>query len=141
MLMPKRTKFRKQMKGRNRGYATRGASLATGEFALKAVEAGRVNSRQIEAARQALTRHVKRQAKIWIRVFPDKPLTKKPLQTRMGKGKAGVEEWVMNNKPGRIIFEMAGVDEELAREALTLALHKLPFKSKFVTRESENEIY
>ena len=140
MLMPKRTKFRKQMKGRNRGYATRGASLATGEFALKAVEAGRVNSRQIEAARQALTRHVKRQAKIWIRVFPDKPLTKKPLQTRMGKGKAGVEEWVMNIKPGRI-FEMAGVDEELAREALTLALHKLPFKSKFVTRESENEIY
>ena len=141
MLMPKRTKFRKQMKGRNRGYATRGASLATGEFALKAVEAGRVNSRQIEAARQALTRHVKRQAKIWIRVFPDKPLTKKPLQTRMGKGKSGVEEWVMNIKPGRIIFEMAGVDEELAREALTLALHKLPFKSKFVTRESENEIY
>lgn len=141
MLMPKRTKFRKQMKGRNRGYATRGASLATGEFALKAVEAGRVNSRQIEAARQALTRHVKRQAKIWIRVFPDKPLTKKPLQTRMGKGKAGVEEWVMNIKLGRIIFEMAGVDEELAREALTLALHKLPFKSKFVTRESENEIY
>ena len=139
--MPKRTKFRKQMKGRNRGYATRGASLATGEFALKAVEAGRVNSRQIEAARQALTRHVKRQAKIWIRVFPDKPLTKKPLQTRMGKGKAGVEEWVMIIKPGRIIFEMAGVDEELAREALTLALHKLPFKSKFVTRESENEIY
>ena len=136
MLMPKRTKFRKQMKGRNRGYATRGASLATGEFALKAVEAGRVNSRQIEAARL-----VKRQAKIWIRVFPDKPLTKKPLQTRMGKGKAGVEEWVMNIKPGRIIFEMAGVDEELAREALTLALHKLPFKSKFVTRESENEIY
>ena len=141
MLMPKRTKFRKQMKGRNRGYATRGASLSTGEFAIKAVEAGRVNSRQIEAARQALTRHVKRQAKIWIRVFPDKPLTKKPLQTRMGKGKAGVEEWVMNIKPGRIIVEMAGVDEELAREALTLAMHKLPFKTKFVTRESENEIY
>ncbi|MDU6827647.1 50S ribosomal protein L16 [Campylobacter sp.] len=141
MLMPKRTKFRKQMKGRNRGYATRGASLSTGEFALKAIEAGRVNSRQIEAARQALTRHVKRQAKIWIRVFPDKPLTKKPLQTRMGKGKAGVEEWVMNIKPGRILFEMAGVSEELAREALTLSMHKLPFKSKFVTRESENEIY
>ena len=141
MLMPKRTKFRKQMKGRNRGYATRGASLSTGEFALKAVEAGRVNSRQIEAARQALTRHVKRQAKIWIRDFPDKPLTKKPLQTRMGKGKAGVEEWVMNIKPGRILFEMAGVSEELAREALTLAMHKLSFKSKFVTRESENEIY
>ena len=141
MLMPKRTKFRKQMKGRNRGYATRGASLSTGEFAIKAVEAGRVNSRQIEAARVALTRHVKRQAKTWIRVFPDKPLTKKPLQTRMGKGKAGVEEWVMNIKPGRIIVEMAGVDEELAREALTLAIHKLPFKTKIVTRESENEIY
>ena len=142
MLMPKRTKFRKQMKGRNRGYATRGASLVRlSSNSGTCTEAGRVNSRQIEAARQALTRHVKRQAKIWIRVFPDKPLTKKPLQTRMGKGKAGVEEWVMNIKPGRIIFEMAGVDEELAREALTLALHKLPFKSKFVTRESENEIY
>ncbi|CAD7288042.1 50S ribosomal protein L16 [Campylobacter suis] len=141
MLLPKRTKFRKQMKGRNRGYATRGTNLSTGEFALKATEAGRVNSRQIEAARQALTRHVKRQAKIWIRVFPDKPLTKKPLQTRMGKGKAGVEEWVMNIKPGRIIYELAGVSEELAREALTLAMHKLPFKTKFVTRESENEIY
>ena len=139
MLMPKRTKFRKQMKGRNRGKATRGADLAMGEIGIKAVEAGRVNSRQIEAARVALTRHVKRQAKTWIRVFPDKPLTKKPLQTR--KGKAGVEEWVMNIKPGRIIVEMAGVDEELAREALTLAIHKLPFKTKIVTRESENEIY
>jgi len=141
MLMPKRTKFRKQMKGRNRGKATRGADLAMGEIGIKAVEAGRVNSRQIEAARVALTRHVKRQAKTWIRVFPDKPLTKKPLQTRMGKGKAGVEEWVMNIKPGRIIVEMAGVDEELAREALTLAIYKLPFKTKIVTRESENEIY
>ena len=141
MLMPKRTKFRKQMKGRNRGKATRGADLSMGEIGIKAVEAGRVNSRQIEAARVALTRHVKRQAKTWIRVFPDKPLTKKPLQTRMGKGKAGVEEWVMNIKPGRIIVEMAGVDEELAREALTLAIHKLPFKTKIVTRESENEIY
>ena len=141
MLMPKRTKFRKQMKGRNRGKATRGADLAMGEIGIKAIEAGRVNSRQIEAARVALTRHVKRQAKTWIRVFPDKPLTKKPLRTRMGKGKAGVEEWVMNIKPGRIIVEMAGVDEELAREALTLAIHKLPFKTKIVTRESENEIY
>ena len=141
MLMPKRTKFRKQMKGRNRGKATRGADLAMGEIGIKAVEAGRVNSRQIEAARVALTRHVKRQAKTWIRVFPDKPLTKKPLQTRMGKGKAGIEEWVMNIKPGRIIVEMAGVDEELAREALTLAIHKLPFKTKIVTRERENEIY
>ena len=141
MLMPKRTKYRKMMKGRNRGYATRGNSLTFGDFGIKAVEAGRVNSRQIEAARVALTRHVKRQAKTWIRAFPDKPLTKKPLQTRMGKGKAGVEEWVMNIKPGRIIVEMAGVDEELAREALTLAIHKLPFKTKIVTRESENEIY
>ena len=141
MLMPKRTKFRKQMKGRNRGKATRGADLAMGEIGIKAIEAGRVNSRQIEAARVAMTRFVNRQAKIWIKVFPDKPLTKKPLQTRMGKGKAGVEEWVMNIKPGRIIVEMAGVDEELAREALTLAIHKLPFKTKIVTRESENEIY
>ncbi len=141
MLLPKRTKYRKMMKGRNRGYATRGTNLALGEFALKAIEAGRINSRQIEAARQAYTRHVKRQAKTWIRVFPDKPITKKPLETRMGKGKGGVEEWVMNIKPGRIIFEMAGVSEELAREALTLAMHKLPFKTKFITKESENEIY
>lgn len=141
MLMPKRTKFRKQMKGRNRGYATRGVNLALGDFGLKAVEAGRINSRQIEAARVAMTRFVKRQAKIWIRVFPDKPLTKKPLQTRMGKGKAGVEEWVMNIKPGRIIFEMTGVDESVAREALALSKNKLPFKTKFVSRDSENEIY
>ncbi|EAI7731331.1 TPA: 50S ribosomal protein L16, partial [Campylobacter coli] len=109
--------------------------------ALKATEAGRINSRQIEAARIALTRFVKRQGKTWIRVFPDKPLTKKPLETRMGKGKGAVEEWVMNIKPGRIIYEMAGVSEEMAREALTLAMHKLPFKTKFVTRESQNEIY
>ncbi len=141
MLLPKRTKYRKMMKGRNRGYATRGVDLALGEFGLKAVEAGRVNSRQIESARQAYTRHVKRQAKTWIRVFPDKPITKKPLETRMGKGKGGVEEWVMNIKPGRIIFEMSGVSEELAREALTLAMHKLPFKTKFVPKESENEVY
>jgi len=122
------------------GFGT-GKAMEVPDAIKKAVEAGRVNSRQIEAARVALTRHVKRQAKTWIRVFPDKPLTKKPLQTRMGKGKAGVEEWVMNIKPGRIIVEMAGVDEELAREALTLAIHKLPFKTKIVTRESENEIY
>ena len=141
MLMPKRTKYRKQMKGRNRGYAYRGAEFSFGEYALKAVEAGRVNSRQIEAARIALTRFVKRQGKTWIRVFPDKPLTKKPLETRMGKGKGGVEEWVMNIKPGRILFEMTGVDEAMAKQALTLAMHKLPFKSKFVTRESQNEIY
>ena len=141
MLMPKRTKYRKVMKGRNRGKASRGASIAFGEIAIKAVEAGRIDSRQIEAARIAMTRHVKRQAKTWIRVFPDKPLTKKPLETRMGKGKGGVEKWVMNIKPGRIIYEMAGVNEELAREALTLAMHKLPFKTKIITRESENEIY
>lgn len=141
MLLPKKTKFKKMMKGRNRGYATRGVDFTFGDFALKAVEAGRINSRQIEAARVALTRFVKRQGKTWIRVFPDKPLTKKPLQVRMGKGKAGVEEWVMNIKPGRIIYEMAGVSEEMAREALTLAMHKLPFKTKFITRQSENEIY
>ncbi|EAI2914859.1 50S ribosomal protein L16 [Campylobacter jejuni] len=141
MLMPKRTKYRKMMKGRNRGYANRGTEFTFGEFALKATEAGRINSRQIEAARIALTRFVKRQGKTWIRVFPDKPLTKKPLETRMGKGKGAVEEWVMNIKPGRIIYEMVGVSEEMAREALTLAMHKLPFKTKFVTRESQNEIY
>ena len=141
MLLPKRTKYKKMMKGRNRGYDTRGVDFTFGDFALKAVEAGRINSRQIEAARVALTRFVKRQGKTWIRVFPDKPLTKKPLQVRMGKGKAGVEEWVMNIKPGRIIYEMAGVSEEMAREALTLAMHKLPFKTKFITRQSENEIY
>lgn len=141
MLMPKRTKYRKQMKGRNRGCASKGTEFSFGDFALKAVEAGRVNSRQIEAARIALTRFVKRQGKTWIRVFPDKPLTKKPLETRMGKGKGGVEEWVMNIKPGRILFEMTGVDEAMARQALSLAMHKLPFKSKFITRESQNEIY
>ena len=139
--MPKRTKYRKMMKGRNRGKSFNGNSIAFGEIALKAVEAGRIDSRQIEAARISMTRHVKRQAKSWIRVFPDKPLTKKPLETRMGKGKGSVEKWVMNIKPGRIIFEMAGVSEELAREALTLAKHKLPFKTKIVNRESENELY
>ncbi len=141
MLMPKRTKYRKVMKGRNRGKAHKGSSIAFGEIALKAVEAGQIDSRQIEAGRIAMTRHVKREAKTWIRVFPDKPLTKKPLETRMGKGKGAVEKWVMNVKPGRIIFEMAGVKEKLAREALTLAMHKLPFKTKVVTKGSENEIY
>ncbi len=141
MLMPKRTKYRKVMKGRNRGKAFKGSSIAFGEIALKAVEAGQIDSRQIEAGRIAMTRHVKREAKTWIRVFPDKPLTKKPLEVRMGKGKGAVEKWVMNVKPGRIIFEMAGVKEKLAREALTLAMHKLPFKTKVVTKGSENEIY
>ena len=141
MLMPKRTKYRKMMKGRKRGYATRGTDLTYGDFGLKAVEAGRINSRQIEAARIAMTRYVNRQAKVWICVFPDKPISKKPLETRMGKGKGAVEEWVMNIKPGRIIFEMAGASEKIAREALTLSIHKLPFRTKIITRESENEIY
>jgi large subunit ribosomal protein L16 len=141
MLMPKKTKYRKQQKGRNRGKSYRGNFLAFGSIAIKAVEHGRIDSRQIEAARIAMTRKVKRSGKIWIRVFPDKPLTKKPLETRMGKGKGSVEKWVMNIKPGRIIYEMGGVDEELAREALNLARHKLPFKTKIVTKESENEIY
>ncbi|MEA1918796.1 MAG: 50S ribosomal protein L16 [Campylobacterota bacterium] len=141
MLMPKRTKYRKMMKGRNRGYARSGYKLAFGDMALKAVEAGRITSRQIEAARITSTRHIKRQGKIWIRVFPDKPLTAKPLETRMGKGKGAVEKWVMNIKPGRIIFEMGGIPEDVAREALTLAMHKLPFRTKIVTQEMNNEIF
>lgn len=141
MLMPKKTKYRKQMKGRNRGKATRGNKIAFGDIAIKAVESGRIDSRQIEAARIAMTRHIKRTGKIWIRVFPDKPLTAKPLETRMGKGKGAVEKWVMNIKPGRIIYEMVGVEESLARDALALAQSKLPFKTKIITGESENEIY
>lgn len=141
MLMPKRTKYRKQQKGRNRGKAMRGSSIAFGSVAIKAVEHGRIDSRQIEAARVAMTRHIKRAGKIWIRVFPDKPLTSKPLEVRMGKGKGSVDKWVMNIKPGRIVYEMAGVSEELARDALKLAQSKLPFKTKIITRESENEIY
>ena len=141
MLMPKRTKWRKQMKGRNRGKSFNGNKIEFGDIAVKAIQAGRIDSRQIEASRVAMTRKVKRQAKVWIMVFPDKPLTAKPLETRMGKGKGAVDKWVMNIKPGRICFEMAGVDETLAREALTLAMHKLPFKTKIVTKDSENELY
>ncbi|MGX3011862.1 50S ribosomal protein L16 [Helicobacter sp. 23-1044] len=141
MLMPKKTKYRKQMKGRNRGKAMRGSKIAFGDIAIKAIEAGRIDSRQIEAARIAMTRHIKRTGKIWIRVFPDKPITAKPLETRMGKGKGAVEKWVMNIKPGRIIYEMVGVEENLARAALALAQSKLPFKTKIITSESENEIY
>ncbi len=141
MLMPKRTKYRKQQKGRNRGKAYRGSSLAFGTYGLKAVELGRINSRQIEAGRVALTRTMKRTGKVWIRVFPDKPLTSKPVGVRMGKGKGSVEEWVMNIKPGRIIFELTGVDNETAIRALNLAAAKLPFKTKIVTMESENELY
>jgi large subunit ribosomal protein L16 len=141
MLMPKRTKFRKVMKGRNRGKSFRGNKIEFGEFALKATSAGRINSRQIEAARITMTREMKRQGKSWIRVFPDKPLTRKPLETRMGKGKGAVEEWVMNIKPGRIVFEVAGVPEDVARKALTLALHKLPFKCKIIAAKDSNEIF
>jgi len=140
-LMPKRTKYRKMMKGRNRGYATRGNKISFGDIALKATEAGRIDSRQIEAARIAMTRHIKRQGKVWIRVFPDKPITAKPLETRMGKGKGGVDKWVMNIQPGRVLFEIIGVDEELAREALDRAMHKLPFKTKIVTKGMSNEIF
>lgn len=141
MLMPKRTKYRKQQKGRNRGKSFRGASLAFGNIGIKALEHGRIDSRQIEAARIAMTRHIKRAGKVWIRVFPDRPLTAKPLETRMGKGKGAVDKWVMNIKPGRIIYEMIGIDEATARDALALAQSKLPFKTKIVTSESENEIY
>jgi len=129
------------MKGRNRGYARSGYKLAFGDIALKAVEAGRINSRQIESARITSTRHIKRNGKIWIRVFPAKPLTKRPLEVRMGKGKGPVDQWVMNIKPGRIIFEMGGVPKDVAIEALTLAMHKLPFKTKIVSAEMNNEIF
>jgi len=141
MLMPKRTKYRKQQKGRNRGKSFRANKLAFGTYGLKAIELGRINSRQIEAGRVALSRTMKRTGKIWIRVFPDKPLTAKPVGVRMGKGKGSVEEWVMNIKPGRIIFEITGVDNDTAMKALRLAAAKLPFKTKIVTMESDNEIY
>jgi len=134
-------KYRKYMKGRNRGKARSGYKLTFGDIGFKAVEAGRINSRQIEAARISATRHIKRQGKIWIRVFPDKPLTAKPLEVRMGKGKGAIDQWVMNIKPGRIIFEMGGIPEPLAREALKLAMMKLPFKTKIVTAEMDNEIF
>ena len=141
MLMPKRTKWRKQMKGRNRGKSFNGNKIEFGDIAVKAIQAGRIDSRQIEASRITMTRKIARTGKTWIRVFPDKPLTAKPLETRMGKGKGGVDKWVMNIKPGRIIFEMAGVEETLAREALTLAQHKLPFKCKIITLKDSNELY
>jgi len=141
MLMPKRTKYRKVMKGRSRGKAFKGNQLSYGSIGIKAIEHGRIDSRQIEAARIAMTRHIKRSGKIWITVFPAKPLTAKPLETRMGKGKGSVDKWVMNIKPGRVCFEMAGVEEDLARAALTLAMHKLPFKTKIITAEAENDIF
>lgn len=134
MLQPKRTKFRKQSKGRNRGLATVANKVSFGEYGLKAVGRGRITARQIEAARRALTRKVKRGAKVWIRIFPDKPITKKPLEVRQGKGKGNVEYWVAQIQPGRMLYEMEGVPQELAREALALAAAKLPVKTAFVER-------
>lgn len=134
MLQPKNTKFRKQMKGRLRGLAQRGSKVSFGEFALKATTGGRVTARQIEAARRAITRFVKRGAKVWIRVFPDKPISKKPLEVRQGKGKGNVEYWVAQIKPGTVLYEMEGVPEDQAREAMRLAAAKLPIRTTFASR-------
>jgi large subunit ribosomal protein L16 len=134
MLQPKRTKFRKQFKGRNRGLASTGSKVSFGEYGLKAVERGKITARQIEAARRAMTRHIKRGGKIWIRVFPDVPVSKKPLEVRMGKGKGNVEFWVCKIQPGRMLYEMEGVTETIAREAFRLAAAKIPFKTTFVSR-------
>ncbi len=134
MLSPKKVKYRKQQKGRMRGMAHRGARLTFGEFGLQAMECGRMSAQQIEAGRVAMTRHVKRGGKIWIRIFPDKPFTKKPAETRMGKGKGSPEGWVAVVRPGRILYEMEGVSLELAREALRLASHKIPFRTRVVVR-------
>jgi large subunit ribosomal protein L16 len=134
MLQPKRTKFRKQQKGRNRGLALRGSKVSFGEYALKATDRGRMTSRQIEAARRTITRHVKRGGKLWIRVFPDVPITKKPIEVRQGKGKGNVEYWIAQIQPGRVLYEIEGVSEEVAREAFKLAAAKLPFRTAFVSR-------
>jgi large subunit ribosomal protein L16 len=134
MLQPKRTKFRKQHKGRNRGLAQRGSDVSFGEYALKAADRGRMTSRQIEAARRTITRHVKRGGKLWIRVFPDVPVTKKPIEVRQGKGKGNVEYWIAQIQPGRVLYEIEGVSEDIAREAFKLAAAKLPFKTTFVAR-------
>ena len=135
MLLPKRTKYRKQHRGRMKGRASRGNTLSFGEFGLQALEPCWMTSRQIEAARRAIVRHVKRGGKLWIRIFPDKPVTAKPAETRMGGGKGAVDHWVAVVKPGRMIFEIAGVPEEAAREAMRLASHKLPIKTRFVSRQ------
>ncbi len=137
MLMPKRVKHRKQFRGRMTGVATRGNTLTYGEFGLQALEPAWITSNQIEAARRAMTRYVKRGGQIWIKIFPDKPVTKKPAETRMGKGKGSPEYWVAVVKPGRVLFEMTGVSEEIAREAMRLAMHKLPIKCKFVAKADE----
>jgi large subunit ribosomal protein L16 len=134
MLQPKRTKFRKMMKGRNRGLAHRGSKVSFGEYGLKAISRGRLSARQIESARRAMTRHIKRGGKIWIRVFPDKPITGKPLEVRQGKGKGNVEYWVAQIKPGKVLYELQGVSEELAREAFALAAAKIPIATQFVKR-------
>ena len=134
MLQPKRTKYRKQFKGRNRGIATRGTEVSFGQYGLKATAAGFITSRQIEAARRALTRHIKRGGKVWIRIFPDKPITKKPLEVRQGKGKGSVEYWVAVIQPGRVLFEMEGKSADTAKVALKLAAAKLPMTTNFVTR-------
>ena len=135
MLQPKRTKFRKMQKGRNRGLAQSGNRVSFGEFGLKATGRGRITSRQIESARRTITRHVKRGGKLWIRVFPDKPITKKPLEVRQGKGKGNVEYWVAQIQPGSMLYEIQGVDEEIAREAFKLAAAKLPVQTTFVKRQ------
>jgi large subunit ribosomal protein L16 len=134
MLQPKRTKFRKQFKGRNRGLAQRGNTVAFGEYGLKTLDRGQLTAREIEAARRAMTRYVKRGGNIWIRVFPDKPITKKPLEVRQGKGKGNVEYWVAQVQPGRMLYEIAGVTEAIAREAFTLASAKLSVKTSFIKR-------
>jgi len=136
-VMPKRTKYRKMQKGRNRGRATRGNTVNEGEYGIQAIGSGLITSNQIEAARIAMTRYIKRGGKVWIKIFPNKPISKKPAETRMGKGKGSVEYWVAVVKPGRVLFEIAGVSEEIAKEALRLAMHKLPIRTKFVVREGD----
>jgi large subunit ribosomal protein L16 len=135
MLSPKRVKFRKMFKGRTKGLATRGTTVAFGSYGLQTVEPGWISNRQIEAARVALTRHIKRGGKVWIRIFPDKPITKKPAETRMGKGKGSPEGWVAVVKPGRVLFELEGISRELAKKAMALAAAKMPVRTKFVSRE------
>ena len=139
-LMPKRTKYRKMQKGRNRGKASRGNVVNEGEYGLQATEAGLITANQIEAARIAMTRYIKRGGKVWIKIFPNKPISRKPADTRMGKGKGATEYWVAVVKPGRVMFEIAGIPEEVAREALRLAAHKLPIKTKFLKRENNQEV-
>ena len=139
-LMPKKSKHRKVQKGRNRGKATRGTTVTEGQYGLQTLEAGAITGNQIEAARVAMTRYMKRDGKVWIKIFPDKPVTRKPAGTRMGKGKGAPEYWVAVVKPGRVMFEIAGVPEETAREALRLAMNKLPIKCKFVAKETESKV-